>query len=69
MNEKEETTTYNLLVTKEEAVVTSTYVDNFTPIESPKELPNYVAPLISIICFILILITYIIIFPHKKHKK
>ncbi len=69
MNELEEVSIYKLIVTKEEEKIVSSLETNFVPIETPKELPSYVAPLIASICFLLILITFGILFPHKRHKK
>ena len=37
-------------------------------IEVKKELPTYVAPVIASVCFLLILISFAIIFKSKKHK-
>lgn len=62
-----ELNTYTLNVMKE-ATVTNIIYTPLEPLEVQKELPLYVAPLISIICFILILSLYTILF-HKKRNR
>ena len=64
----EEANIYTLLVTKESTKVFETIDVGLETIEVEKELPNYVAPLIGIICFLLIIICHSIIFKKKKHK-
>lgn len=60
--------TYTLEVTKEEAYVASkTILEPTTDITVKEELPSYVAPLIGGICFLLILLSFLIIF-HKKKR-
>ena len=61
-----ELNTYTLNVMKETTVTKAIYTP-LEPLEVQKELPLYVAPLISIICFILILFLYTILF-HKKRN-
>ena len=69
MDDTDKTTEYNLLVMKEEAQTTSNTLITPEPLEVRKELPGYVAPLIAIICFTLILITFGLLFRKRKHKK
>ena len=59
---------YNLLVTREEEQRVSNFEVASDVIEVKKELPTYVAPVIASICFLLILISFAIIFKSKKHK-
>lgn len=66
-NEKEQNT-YTLLVNKERTEVTNTFDYNLETIEVVKELPKYVAPLIGISCFLIILFVYTLLFHKKKHK-
>lgn len=60
---------YHLYVYKENTSV-NTKINNTLEVNIPKkeELPNYIAPLISIICFLIILIVFTILF-RKKVKK
>ena len=67
-NENNELTTYSLLVTKEKAVTASSLIEPSIPVEVKKELPTYVAPLIACICFVLILISFALIFHKKKNE-
>ena len=62
-------TSYNLLVTREEEKRVSNFDVLSDVIEVKKELPTYVAPVIASVCFLLILISFAIIFKSKKHKK
>lgn len=67
---EDEVTTYTLYVSKEKSATSSfSLTDSFTPIEVKKELPGYVAPLISIICFLIILSTFVLLFSKKKKSK
>ena len=60
--------TYTLEVTKEDTHVASkTILEPTTDITVKEELPSYVAPLIGGICFLLILLSFLIIF-HKKKR-
>ncbi len=68
MDDTNKMTEYNLLVMKEEAKTTSNTLITPEPLEVRKELPGYVAPLIAIICFTLILITFGLLFRKRKHK-
>lgn len=62
-------TTYTILVNKEEAETVSVMdMMESQTIEIKKELPEYVAPLISIVCFLIILITFSLLF-HKKVRR
>lgn len=61
-----ELNTYMINVIKETTVTNYIY-DIPEPLEIQKELPQYVAPLIGIICFILIITLYTILF-HKKRR-
>ncbi len=60
---------YTLLVTKEAMATTSTTLIEPEHLEVQKNLPDYVAPLIAIICFLLIFFFFWLIFIPKKHKK
>ena len=62
-----ELNTYTIKVIKETTVTNYIY-DIPEPLEIQKELPQYVAPLIGIICFIFIITLYNILF-HKKRSK
>ena len=62
-----EQNTYTLIVNKEKTETTST-IDLFNePVEIVEPLPEYVAPLIGVICFVIILSTFSVLF-HKKRK-
>ena len=61
-----ELNTYTLNVMKETTVTNIIYTP-LEPLEVQKELPLYVAPLIGIICFILIIALYTLLF-HKKRN-
>lgn len=60
--------TYTLLVNKEEVETVSNFELTYQPLEVKKEVPGYIAPLISICCFLIILFTYTLLFHKKKHK-
>ncbi len=59
----------NLIVMKEEVKTTSAFPIEMMPVEVRKELPGYVAPLIAMICFFLILVSFGLIFHKKKIDK
>lgn len=59
--------TYNLIVYKEEEKEVMAYNDFYNSIEFKTELPDYVAPLIIVICFFIILLNFVLLF--KKRKK
>lgn len=61
----EKITTYTLNVYKETTV---TSIENIPlePLEVTKELPTYVAPSIAIVCFLIILLTFRILFIRKR---
>lgn len=59
---------YTLIVNKEEVETVSNFDLTYQPLEVKKEVPEYVAPLISICCFLIILFTYTLLFHKKKHK-
>lgn len=62
-------TTYTILVNKEEVQVASVMdVMDYQRVEIKKELPEYIAPLISIVCFLIILCTFSLLFHKKKAK-
>ncbi|MBE6140412.1 MAG: cadherin-like beta sandwich domain-containing protein [Firmicutes bacterium] len=60
--------TYTLIVTKEESITASFIEPNMEVVEIKKEMPEYTAQLISIVCFVLILIIFKILFLRKKRK-
>lgn len=68
-NAEEKLVTYTLKVNKEKTEAASSLTPAIEKIDVPKELPNYVAPLIAIICFTLILLMFRLIFIRRKHKK
>lgn len=62
-------TEYNLSVMKKKVQTTNNILKEPIPVEVKKELPGYVAPLIALICFTLILFTFWLLFLKRKHKK
>lgn len=64
-----EITTYTLFVNKEKGETVSTLDFEYTPVDVVKEMPDYVAPLISIVCFVIILCTFALLFSKKKKVK
>lgn len=60
---------YTLLVYKEVTQTVFDYNEILDPVEVEKELPEYVAPLIGGICFIIILIIFLILFKKRKVRK
>lgn len=60
--------TYTLIVTKKSVKTSSNLVIEPVKAEVTKNLPIYVAPLIASVCFILILISFRLIFIRRKHK-
>lgn len=59
---------YTLLVNKEKSETVSTIDINYEPVEVVKELPDFVAPLIAVSCFLVILFTFSLLFSKKKVK-
>ena len=59
---------YELNVIKKEIEKTASILDNYEKVEQKEVIPTYVAPLLSIICFILILFSYLLIFKKKNNK-
>lgn len=58
--------TYNLLVYKEETKEVIGYDTFYNSIEFKPELPDFVAPLIIVVCFFIILLNFIILFKKRK---
>lgn len=69
IDSNEKVNTLNLIVMKEEVKTTSAFPIEVSPVEVRKELPGYVAPLIAMICFLLILLSFGLIFRQKKIDK
>lgn len=63
---------YIIYVNKKEELKTSNLVPSQDVIEIKKEIPSFVGPLIGVICFVLIILSYFLIFnPYCKirHNK
>ena len=60
-------TTYELTVIKEEEQKTTSILDTYEKVEVKPEMPSYIPSLIGIICFLLIILSYVLIFS-KKNK-
>ncbi len=66
----EEQNTYMIYVNKEESKEALGVATNYgEALEVKKEVPNYVAPLLGGTCFLIILLTFVILFHKKKQKK
>lgn len=68
---EKEKNVYTLIVNKEKSTVASTFDEGLIALETSKEpevLPDYVAPLIAIFCFLIILFAFVILFRKKKNK-
>lgn len=58
--------TYTLYVNKKEEQKATSMLDQYQVIEAKKEIPGFVGPLIGIICFLLIILSYVLLFSKKK---
>lgn len=59
--------TYNLIVYKEETKEVMAYDEFYNSIEFKPELPDFVAPLIVVVCFFIILLNFVLLF-NKRRK-
>ena len=60
-------TTYELTVKKEAEKKTTSILDTYEKVEVKPEMPTYIPSLIGIICFLIIILSYALIFS-KKNK-
>lgn len=60
--------TYTIVAIKEETAEVIGFEDFYEPIEVTKEAPTYTAPAIAIVCFLIILFTYGLLFSRKKRR-
>ena len=58
---------YNLNVIKKQEQTVTNVFDNYEKIEIKPEMPSYIPSLIGIICFLLVVLSYLLIFK-KKNK-